>query len=68
VILAAEGDELPHHEVLLNLGDAEPPLFASFERLLEIVTTEEQDKERARGRYALYKKRGYDIIVNEVEA
>ncbi len=67
VILAGEGDELPHHDVLLNLGDAEPPMFATFERLLEIVTTDEQDKERARGRYAFYKKRGYDIQVNEVE-
>src|SRR5205085_11085219 len=24
VILAGEGDELPHHDVLLNLGDGEP--------------------------------------------
>jgi DNA polymerase-3 subunit chi len=68
VILAGEGDVLPHHDVLLNLGDGEPPMFATFERLLEIVTTDEQDKERARGRYTFYKKRGYEIQVNEVEA
>lgn len=68
VILASDGDELPHHDVLLNLGDAEPPFFASFERLLEIVTTQEEDKERARGRYTFYKKRGYEINVTEVEA
>ena len=67
VILAGEGDEFPHHDVLLNLGDAEPPNFATFERVLEIVTTDEQDKERARGRYSFYKKRGYDIQVNEVD-
>lgn len=67
VILATEGDALPHHDVLLNLGDAEPPMFATFERLLEIVSTAEEDKERARGRYAFYKKRGYDIQVNEVD-
>ena len=68
VILAGEGDALPHHEVMLNLGDAEPQNFATFERLLEIVGTEEDDKARARERYAFYKKRGYDIHVNEVEA
>lgn len=67
VILAGEGDALPHHDVLLNLGDTEPPDFATFERLLEIVTTDESDKERARGRYAFYRKRGYDIQVREVE-
>lgn len=66
VILAGEGDEPPHHDVLLNLGDGEPPRFATFERLLEIVTTDEQDKELARARYAFYKKRGYEIQVNEV--
>jgi DNA polymerase-3 subunit chi len=68
IILAASGDELPHHDVLLNLGDEWPPFFASFERLLEIVTTDDADKAHARERYAFYKKRGYDIRVNPIEA
>jgi DNA polymerase-3 subunit chi len=67
IILAASGDDLPHHDVLLNLGDEWPPFFASFERLLEIVASDEEDKVRARGRYAFYKKRGYEIRMNEVE-
>ena len=67
VILATSGEALPHHDVLLNLGDEWPPFFASFERLLEVVGADEADKERARGRYAFYKKRGYDIRVNDVE-
>ena len=66
IILAASGDQLPHHDVLLTLGNEEPPFFATFERLLEIVTTADEDKQRARGRYAFYKKRGYDIRVNEI--
>ena len=67
VVLANSGDALPHHDVLLNLGNEWPPFFASFERLLEVVGTDEADKERARERYAFYKKRGYDIRVNDVE-
>jgi DNA polymerase-3 subunit chi len=67
VILATAGDALPHHDVLLNLSDEWPPFFASFERLLEVVGTDEADKEKARERYTFYKKRGYDIKVNEVE-
>ena len=67
VILAASGDALPHHDVLLNLGEEWPPFFASFERLLEIVGADEDDKARARERYSFYKKRGYDIRVNDVE-
>jgi DNA polymerase III subunit chi len=68
VVLAADGDALPHHDALLNLGDEWPPFFASFERLLEIVATAEEDKVLARARYAFYRKRGYDIHVNAIEA
>ena len=68
VLLASSGDALPHHDVLLNLGDEWPPFFATFDRLLEIVATDEEDKVRARGRYAFYRERGYDIRVNAIEA
>jgi DNA polymerase-3 subunit chi len=67
VVLATSGDALPHHDVLLNLGDEWPPFFSSFERLLEVVGAGEDDKGKARERYAFYKKRGYDIRVNDVE-
>ena len=68
VILAASGENLPHHDVLLNLADEWPPFFASFERLLEIVAADEEDKARARSRYAFYRKRGYDIQVNAIDS
>ena len=47
-------------------GDDWPPFFASFERLLEIVGTDEEDKQRARGRFVFYRKRGYEINVNAI--
>ena len=67
VLLAASGDALPHHEVLLNLCDEWPPFFATFDRLLEIVANDEDDRTRARGRYAFYRERGYDMHVNAIE-
>jgi DNA polymerase III subunit chi len=67
IVLAAKGDALPHHDVLLNLSDEWPPFFSSFERLLEIVSTDDADKERARGRWTFYKQRGYDLTVHDVE-
>jgi DNA polymerase-3 subunit chi len=67
IVLATSGESLPHHDVLLNLGDEWPPFFASFERLLEIVAADEGDKVRARERYAFYKKRGYEINMIDVE-
>lgn len=68
VILASSEANLPHHDVLLNLADEWPPFFASFERLLEIVTHDDADKALARERYAFYRKRGYDIKVNAIES
>jgi DNA polymerase-3 subunit chi len=67
VILATSGDALPHHDVLLNLSNEWPPFFASFERLLEIVGSDEEDKGRARQRWSFYKDRGYDLQVHDVE-
>lgn len=68
VILARSGESLPHHDVLLNLGDDWPPFFASFERVLEIVSRDDEDRARARARYAFYRQRGYELRVNEIEA
>ena len=68
VILATSGDALPHHEVLLNLADEWPPFFASFDRVLEIVGSGDEDKARARARYSFYRERGYDIQVNDIAA
>ena len=67
VILSANGESLPHHDVLINLADEWPPFFATFERVLEIVGAGEDDKVRARGRHAFYKDRGYDIQVHDIE-
>jgi DNA polymerase III subunit chi len=66
IILATSGEALPHHDVLLSLSDDWPPFFATFERLLEIVTNDDEDKARARERYSFYRERGYDIHVNAI--
>ncbi|MEO5691662.1 MAG: DNA polymerase III subunit chi [Usitatibacter sp.] len=68
IVLTSNAGQIPHHDVLLNLGDEWPPFFASFERLLEIVAVDEEDKQKARGRYRFYRERGYDIKVNPIEA
>ena len=61
-ILIGRTDEVPPAcALLVNLGAACPPHFASFERLFEIVGTEEAEKESGRARYKLYRSRGYAI-------
>jgi DNA polymerase III subunit chi len=57
-----------HHDVLLNLG-AEPPAgFESFGRLVEIVSTDDDDRSAARARWKHYASRGYEIEKHEVDA
>jgi DNA polymerase-3 subunit chi len=60
VLIAAE--EAPAGcDVLLNLSPACPPHFERFERLLELVGTDEPEKNAGRERYRFYRDRGYEI-------
>jgi DNA polymerase-3 subunit chi len=54
-------DALPHHQLLINLCADAPPIFSRFERLIEIVSNESEDREQARARYRFYRDRGYEI-------
>lgn len=61
VIVDHDPGELAHEQVLLNLGNARPAFFSRFQRLIEIVTTDEADREAARERFRFYRDRGYEI-------
>jgi DNA polymerase III subunit chi len=61
VLIARTADALPHDQLLLNLDHDWPPAFARFQRLIEVVGRDEEDKQRARGRYKFYRDRGYAI-------
>lgn len=67
VLLTSDGDALPHHEVLMNLDDERPANFSRFDRLLEIVSRDdEEDKGRARRRFKFYRDRGYAITRHDL--
>lgn len=59
-------DDAPHHDILINLSDATPPLFARFARLIEIVGDDEADRTAARDRFRFYRDRGYPIQHHDV--
>jgi DNA polymerase-3 subunit chi len=61
VVIAFEGSDHPHYSVLLNLHTESPPSFSRFERLIEIVGRDEDDRQQARGRFRFYRDRGYEI-------
>jgi DNA polymerase-3 subunit chi len=61
VLLADDDSSLPHDEVLLNLHHEQPAFFSRFERLIEIVSGDDADREPARARFRFYRDRGYEI-------
>ncbi len=66
IVLAEDIAAAPHHEVLVNLGAEPPQGFERYERLVEIVSTDEQVRAAARMRWKHYAARGYAIEKHEV--
>jgi DNA polymerase-3 subunit chi len=61
VLITADAEGAPDCEVLMNLAPQCPEFFARYERLLEIVSRDEEDRKAGRTRYAWYRDRGYAI-------
>jgi DNA polymerase III subunit chi len=66
VLITGDPEDTPHDEVLLNLHTAWPPAFSRFQRLVEIVGRDEQDREAARERFRFYRDRGYAIAKHDL--
>jgi len=55
-------DEVFHHsELLISLHSACLPFFSRFERVIEIVSLDDEDAKLGRERYVYYKDRGYEM-------
>ncbi|WP_323120983.1 DNA polymerase III subunit chi [Burkholderia alba] len=61
IILTADLERAPHHQILLNLGADVPAQFARFERLLEVVGNAADELTAGRERYRFYRDRGYAL-------
>ncbi|MDM0023578.1 DNA polymerase III subunit chi [Variovorax saccharolyticus] len=62
VVLAdSSADALPDRPILVNLGAGLPARFERFERLIDIVGSDDADRQAGRARWRHYKDRGYAI-------
>ncbi|MFA6969820.1 MAG: DNA polymerase III subunit chi [Gallionella sp.] len=61
VFLSCGADKFPHHDMLISLHDECVPFFSRFERVIEIIGTDEEDSRRGRERYKFYRDRGYEL-------
>lgn len=66
VILAPTTESVPHRQVLVNLGAAVPNAFENFDRLIEIVGLNDEDRQLARARWKHYAERGYAITRHDL--
>jgi DNA polymerase-3 subunit chi len=66
VLVDAETGAAESCTVLLNLSAEAPPAFERFERLLEVVARDGEDRQQARGRYRFYRERGYQIADHDL--
>ena len=67
ILLDCDAGPYPHDEVLVNLRNEVPPFFSRFQRMIEIVSAEdEDDKQQARARYRHYRDRGYEIRTHDM--
>lgn len=64
--LTEDAAAAPHRHVLVNLGFEVPAGFESFERVIEIVSADADDRAAARMRWKHYAARGYSIQKHEV--
>lgn len=53
--------EFPHYDMLVNLAPATPPRFERFQRVFEIISTDEEDAAAGRKRYMAYKQQSYSL-------
>lgn len=66
IILATSIESVPHHAVLLNLGEQVPQGFERFKQVIELVTSDEQDRKTARGRWKQYSDAGHTMKLHDL--
>jgi DNA polymerase-3 subunit chi len=66
VLIGANADALRQADVMINLHTGQPPAFARFERLVEIVGLDDAGVEQGRERYRFYKTRGYALKTHDL--
>jgi DNA polymerase III subunit chi len=66
IIIDHAPETFSHDDILLNLRDERPAFFSRFERLIEIVTLDEDDRQAARERFRFYRDRGYEIQSHDI--
>jgi DNA polymerase-3 subunit chi len=66
VLLADSPCDAGHTQVLINCLPDVPAGFGAFERVVEIVSTEDEDRALARARWKHYVQLGYELVRHDL--
>lgn len=58
ILCGDQSEQLPHFDILINLHHDVLPNFQQFKRVIEIVTSSEQDTQAGRNKYRHYQQLG----------
>ena len=61
ILTATDSASFPHHELLVNLTQIVPSDFLKFARVIEIISTNQQDTLAGRERYRHYQQQGISL-------
>lgn len=68
VVIGDNSSFLLKPEVLLNFDKDLPDGFSRFERMLEIVSENGDDRDSSRDRFRFFKERGYPVFTHDLKA
>lgn len=66
ILIGSNIDTLRTADVMINLHHEQPPAFARFERLVEIISQDDAGREQGRERYRFYQTRGYALKTHDL--
>lgn len=55
-------------QVLINLGSDIPNIAPNFDRIIEIVSVDEDSRARSRGHFRQYREQGFDLHSHDLES
>jgi len=66
ITIGCDSDTVEPRDLLINLCDEVPSAAKSFPRVAELVTSDQDSKQRSRKRYALYREQGHELNTHNV--
>ena len=66
ISIGCDASEIAPRDLLINLCDEVPVAVDSFPRVAELVTSDQDSKQRSRIRYASYRDQGHDLNTHKL--